>query len=102
LQSKNRIRIVSVIMSTGNLSRLDPEEVTNAVTEFINATIMARSRPVRSDDDLELAGLDSMALLKVLLFIEAHYGFWMPDEDLVADNIRTARAFANYICRRSA
>ena len=43
-----------------------------------------------------------MALLKVLLFIEAHYGFWMPDEDLVADNIRTARAFANYICRRSA
>ena len=89
-------------MSTGNLSRLDPEEVTNAVTEFINATIMARSRPVRSDDDLELAGLDSMALLKVLLFIEAHYGFWMPDEDLVADNTRTARAFANYICRRSA
>ena len=48
------------------------------------------------------SGLDSMALLKVLLFIEAHYGFWMPDEDLVAENIRTARAFAAYICRRSA
>ena len=77
-------------MSTGNLSRLDPEEVAKAVTDFIN------------DDDLELAGLDSMALLKVLLFIEAHYGFWMPDEDLVTDNIRTARAFAAYICRRSA
>ena len=89
-------------MSTGNLSRLDPEEVAKAVTDFINATIMARSRPVRPDDDLELAGLDSMALLKVLLFIEAHYGFWMPDEDLVTDNIRTARAFAAYICRRSA
>src|SRR5207249_2279954 len=84
-------------MSTGNLSRLDPEEVAKAVTDFINATIMARSRPVRPDDDLELAGLDSMALLKVLLFIEAHYGFWMPDEDLVAENIRTARPFAAYI-----
>jgi hypothetical protein len=59
-------------MSTGNLSRLDPEEVAKAVTDFINATIMARSRPVR------------------------------PDEDLVAENIRTARAFAAYICRRSA
>jgi acyl carrier protein len=89
-------------MSTGNLSRLDPEEVARAVTDFINANIMARTRPVRPDDDLELAGLDSMALLKVLLFIEAHYGFWMPDEDLVTDNIRTARAFAAYICRRSA
>ncbi len=90
------------VMSTGNLSRLDPEEVAKAVTDFINATIMARSRPVRPDDDLELAGLDSMSLLKVLLFIEAHYGFWMPDEDLVSDNIRTARCFAAYICRRSA
>jgi acyl carrier protein len=97
-----RIRIVNSDMSTGNLSRLDPEEVARAVTDFINTTIMARTRPVRPDDDLELAGLDSMALLKVLLFIEAHYGFWMPDEDLVTDNIRTARAFAAYICRRSA
>ncbi len=88
-------------MSTGNLSRLDPEEVAQAVTDFINSTIMARSRPVRPDDDLELAGLDSMALLKVLLFIEARYGFWMPDEDLVAENIRSPRAFATYICRRS-
>jgi acyl carrier protein len=89
-------------MSTGKLSRPDPEGVAKAVMDFINATIMARSRPVRPDDDLELAGLDSMALLKVLLFIEARYGFWMPDEDLVAENIRTPRAFATYICRRSA
>jgi len=89
-------------MSTRPLSRLDPEEVAKAVTAFINATIMARSHPVQPDDDLELAGLDSMALLKVLLFIEAQFGFWMPDEDLVAENIRTARAFATYICRRSA
>lgn len=89
-------------MSTGSLSRLDPEEVAKAVTDFINTTIMARSRPVQPDDDLELAGLDSMALLKVLLFIEARFGFWMPDEDLVAENIRTPRAMASYICRRSA
>ncbi len=68
-------------MSTGNLSRLDPEAVAKAVADFVNASIMARSRPVQPDDDLELAGLDSMALLKILLFIEAQFGFWMPDED---------------------
>jgi len=83
------------------MSRLDPEEVARAVTAFINTTIMARSHPVQPDDNLELAGLDSMALLKVLLFIEAQFGFWMPDEDLVEENIKTPRAFANYICRRS-
>ncbi len=89
-------------MSTGNLSRLDPEDVAKALADFVNASIMARSRPVQPDDDLERAGLDSMALLKILLFIEAQFGFWMPDEDLVAENIRTPRAFATYICRRSA
>ena len=82
------------------MSRLDPEEVARAVTAFINTTIMARSHPVQPDDDLELAGLDSMALLKVLLFIEAQFGFWMPDEDLVEANIKTPRAMAAYICRR--
>jgi len=87
-------------MPTGHLSRLDPEEVARAVTAFINTTIMARSHPVQPDDDLELAGLDSMALLKVLLFIEAQFGFWMPDEDLVEENIKTPRAMAAYICRR--
>ena len=82
------------------MSRLDPEEVARAVTAFINTTIMARSHPVQPDDNLELAGLDSMALLKVLLFIEAQFGFWMPDEDLVEENIKTPRAMAAYICRR--
>ena len=85
---------------TGHLSRLDPEEVAGAVTAFINTTIMSRSRQIQPDDDLEMAGVDSMALLKVLLFIESEFGFWMPDEDLVEENIKTARAMAAYICRR--
>jgi acyl carrier protein len=82
------------------LRRIESEEVADALTIFINTSIMARGRPVQPDDDLEAAGLDSMALLKVLLFIEAEFGFWMPDEDLVKENITSPRALANYICRR--
>ena len=80
--------------------RLAPDAIVKVLTTFIDATIMARGHPVQPDDDLELAGLDSMALLKILLFIEAEYGFWMPDEDLVEENIRTVRALATYISRR--
>ncbi len=80
--------------------RLAPDAIIKVLTTFIDATIMARGHPVQPDDDLELAGLDSMALLKILLFIEAEYGFWMPDEDLVEENIRTVRALATYISRR--
>ena len=32
-----------------------------------------------------------MALLKVLIFIEAEFGFWMPDEDLVAREHRVGQ-----------
>jgi acyl carrier protein len=87
-------------MPAAPLRRVEPEEVAKALTTFINASIMARGRPVQADDDLEAAGVDSMALLKILLFIEGEFGFWMPDEDLVAENIGSPLALANYICRR--
>jgi acyl carrier protein len=77
-----------------------PDEIVRALTTFINTSIMARGRPVDADEDLEKAGIDSMALLKILLFIEAEFGFWMPDEDLVDANTASARALANYICQR--
>jgi acyl carrier protein len=78
---------------------MEPEDVAGRLTAFINTSIMARGRPIQADDDLEMAGLDSMALLKILLFIEAEFGFWIPDEDLEKDIIRSARALATYICR---
>ncbi len=87
-------------MPPTRLCRSELEEVANALITFINTSIMARGHPVQPDDDLEVAGLDSMAFLKILLFIEAQFGFWMPDEDLVPEHIRTPRALANYICWR--
>jgi acyl carrier protein len=88
-------------MSRGN-SRAGTEHdaVADALTAFVNANIMARGRSVQPDDEFELMGIDSMALLKVLLFVEAEFGFWMPDEDLVAENLTSPRALADYICRR--
>ena len=76
------------------------DTVAATLTAFVNATIMARGRTVQPDDSFELMGIDSMALLKVLLFVEAEFGFWMPDEDLVAENLASPRALAHYICRR--
>jgi acyl carrier protein len=79
---------------------IEPNAVAAALTAFVNENIMARGRSVMPDDDFEGTGVDSMALLKVLLFVEAEFGFWMPDEDLVAENLTSPRALAHYICRR--
>ena len=88
-------------MSTGNPpAGIEEDAIASTLTAFVNANIMARGRSVQPDDDFERMGIDSMALLKVLLFVEAEFGFWMPDEDLVAENLASPRALANYICRR--
>jgi acyl carrier protein len=79
---------------------IDAEEVAGILTAFVNANVMARGRPIRPDDDFESAGVDSMGLLKVLLFVEAEFGLWVPDEDLVEANVTSPRAIANYLCRR--
>jgi acyl carrier protein len=79
---------------------VEQEAVAAVLTAFVNANIMARGRSVQPDDEFELIGIDSMGMLKVLLFVEAEFGFWMPEEDLVAENLMSARALALYICRR--
>lgn len=91
-------------MSSRSVPTNDPharDEIAEALTTFVNNRIMARGHPVQPDDDLEVAGVDSMALLRILLFIEAEFGFWMPDEDLVRENIASTRALASYIRSRS-
>ncbi|MGH7312629.1 MAG: acyl carrier protein [Candidatus Rokuibacteriota bacterium] len=87
-------------MPAPRLSRMEPDEVARILTAFVNEHVMARGRPVQPDDAFEAAGVDSMALLKILVFIEATFGFWMPDEDLVDEHLTSPRALANYICRR--
>ena len=78
-----------------------PAEIAEILTAFVNTSIMARGHPVQPDDDLEAAGVDSMALLRILLFIETEFGFWIPDEDLVPEHVASTRALANYIRSRS-
>jgi acyl carrier protein len=73
--------------------------VARALAAFVNAHIMARGRPIQPDDDLEAAGVDSMGLLKILLFVEAEFGFWMPDADLRTENVSSLRALAGYVSR---
>ncbi len=83
-------------------SALSEAEVAEALVGYVNAHIMASGRAIGSEDSFEAAGVDSMALLKILLFVETEYGFWVPDEDLSDENTGSAQALARYICQRKA
>jgi acyl carrier protein len=77
----------------------DADAIAAALIRFVNASIMAQGRPMAPDDEFETAGVDSMGLIKILLFIEAEFGFWMPDDDLTDDNLASPRRLARYVRR---
>lgn len=77
------------------------DDVAAAIVRFVNAEIMAETHPIEADDVLADHGVDSMALLKVLVFLEREVGVWVPDEDLTDDVVRTARALATYVHGRA-
>jgi acyl carrier protein len=76
------------------------DDVAAAILAFVNTDIMAEDRALRADEPFEPAGIDSMALLRIFLFVESEYGFWIPDEDLVPDNVGSVAALARYVAKR--
>jgi len=101
-----RVRRKSVRDSRSEIEIIVPAPVQNtveiaeAIVGFINQEIMASARPIVVEDTFAEAGVDSMALMKILLFIETTYGFWIPDEDLTEDVIADATCMARYIEKR--
>lgn len=76
-----------------------PESVAAGIVAFVNAEIMAPDHPIGAADSLEAAGVDSMSLLQILLYIEREHGFWISDEDLTDEVIASVSTLAEHVCR---
>ena len=48
------------------------------------------------------AGLDSMAIMQLLLLVEDRFGVWLPEEDLTRENFSCIRSLALAVLRRHA
>ncbi len=51
------------------------------------------------DDDLLEAGLDSMGIMRLVLFIEEKFAVSLPDEEIEPDNIQTLNRINSWIER---
>ena len=51
------------------------------------------------DNDLLEAGLDSMGIMRLVLFIEEKFGVTLPDEEIEPDNIQTVNRISAWIER---
>ena len=70
-------------------------EIENRLLEFLKREVFAAEMVVTPETDLVASGFDSMSLVRVLLFIEQSYGFWIPEGEITGDalhNVQIGRA----------
>jgi D-alanine--poly(phosphoribitol) ligase subunit 2 len=50
-------------------------------------------------DDLLQAGLDSMGIMRLVIYIENEFGVTLPDDELAPENLQTLSRLENWIER---
>jgi len=51
------------------------------------------------DEDLLAAGLDSMGIMRLVLFVEQEFGVILPDNEIAPENLQTLSAIRHWITR---
>ncbi len=54
------------------------------------------------DDNLLDAGLDSMGIMRLIMFIEEQFGVTLPDVEIDPDNVHSINALKQWILRHKA
>ena len=73
----------------------------NKLKSFIFEELVFIDNPQEfsEDDDLLEAGLDSMGIMRLVIFIEEEYGVLLPDEELEPENLQTLKRLVAWIKR---
>jgi D-alanine--poly(phosphoribitol) ligase subunit 2 len=73
----------------------------NKLRDFVFQELIFIPDPVQfgDDDDLLKAGLNSMGIMRLILFIENEYGVTLPDTEIEPDNVQSFNALQQWILR---
>jgi acyl carrier protein len=80
---------------------LDRIDMTSRISELVRqaAPDQASLAAAGADSDLYDSGLNSMAMVKLMLSVEAAFDIAIPDADLHPDNFRTIHAIGALVAR---
>jgi acyl carrier protein len=78
-------------------------QVQQELHDFLSANFAVdiEANPIGVEESLITTGIvDSTGLLELVSFVEAQYGFDVPDEDLLPENFETIGRISAYIAAR--
>jgi len=73
--------------------------IESELLEFLAREVFAPDVPLTPETNLVASGFDSMSLVRVLLFIEGRYGFWIPESEITTKSLQDARSLAALVTR---
>jgi acyl carrier protein len=78
---------------------IQAQEIETKLLDFLKREVFAPDMVVTPETDLVASGFDSMSLVRMLVFIETDYGFWIPESEITGDALKDVRSLAATITR---
>ena len=78
---------------------IQAQEIETKLLDFLKREVFAPGVVVTPETDLVASGFDSMSLVRMLVFIETDYGFWIPESEITGDALKDVRSLAATITR---
>lgn len=76
------------------------ETIQSALNDYIVDQVLLRKTPLAPDQNLELAGFDSMSYTRVFVFVEERFGVSIPDHEIDIEQIGTLETMARFVHER--
>ncbi len=78
---------------------IQTQEIETKLLDFLKREVFAPDVVVTPETDLVASGFDSMSLVRMLVFIETDYGFWIPESEITGDALKDVRSLAATVTR---
>lgn len=78
---------------------IEAQAIESKLLDFLKREVFAPGVAITPETDLVASGFDSMSLVRMLVFIETDYGFWIPESEITGEALQNARALAATITR---
>ena len=74
-----------------------PETLENQLIALLRERVLETAAPLEAGTDLYTLGMDSMAIMQLLILVEEEYGVALPESSLTRDHFTTPRQLARLV-----
>lgn len=79
---------------------LSKEEINQFLTELVEEHVGEAEKQISATTELSQYGIDSVALVKIIVHIEQHFDIFFEDDEMVGENFENIQVIAERIVEK--